>query len=135
MQAEDGTLIPVQREWNGWRRAQVRLDDLRDVHWFQPEGAPRPLVHGNISCADIVDGDIPHDCSLTKGPHRLHVCVLKRHTIPTVHAKLARRADERQHSNLRPPAWKAVLLPSEVRARATTPSIERPRLSRFGTLR
>jgi hypothetical protein len=94
MHEKDGILIRVQGEWNGWRRAQVRLGDLRDVHWFQPDLAPRPLVYGHISCTNIVDGDIPHDCSLTPGPHRLLVCVLKRHTAPCAHAELAQRADE-----------------------------------------
>ena len=86
MQAEDRTLIRVQTEWNGWRSAEVRLNDLHDVHWFQPDRAPRPMIHGYISCASIVDGDIPHDCELTAGPHRLLVC----------YAELARRAGDQR---------------------------------------
>jgi hypothetical protein len=98
MQAEDATLIRIQTEWNGWRSAQVRLNDLHDVHWFQPDRAPRPLVHGYVSCASIVDGDIPHDCRPTGGPHRLLVCVLKRHATPGAYAELARRADAHRMS-------------------------------------
>jgi hypothetical protein len=94
MQAQNGTVIRVQREWDGWRSAQVRTSDLEDVHWLQPGRAPRPLVHGYISCADIVDGDLPHDCGLTHGPHRLLVCVVKRHVAPCVYAQLMQRADE-----------------------------------------
>jgi hypothetical protein len=96
MQGEDGTLIRVQTEWNGWRSAEVRLNDLHDVHWFQPDRAPRPLVHGYISCASIVDGHIPHDCQRTSGPHRLLVCVLKRHITPGAYAELARRAGDQR---------------------------------------
>jgi hypothetical protein len=95
MQAEDRTLIRVQREWDGWRTAEVRLSDLQDVHWFQPGGAPRPLVHGYISCGSVVRGDIPHDCDRTPAPHRLLVCVLKKHTAAGAYSEIARRADER----------------------------------------
>ena len=96
MPAEDETLIRVQRDWAGWRTGEVRLCDLQSVHWFQPGRAPRAMVHGYISCASIVSGDIPHDCHLTEGPHRLLVCVVKRHTLPRAYVELARRADEQR---------------------------------------
>jgi hypothetical protein len=94
MSAEDRTLIRVNREWNGWRSAEVRLADLRGVHWFQPIGAHHPLLHAYIWCTTIVSGDIPHACDDTPAPHSVMVCVLKRHAVPTVYAELARRADE-----------------------------------------
>jgi hypothetical protein len=94
MRAEDEILIRVQRDWNGWRTGEVRLGDIQNVHWFQPSRAPRPLVHGYISCASIVRGDIPHDCHRSEAPHRLLVCVLKRHTVPSAYVELMRRADE-----------------------------------------
>ena len=96
MRASDDMLIRVQSEWDGWRNAEVRLGDLRGVHWFQPTRAPHALVHGYIACSDIVIGDIPHDCDRRSVPHRLLVCILKRHTIATVYTELARRADERR---------------------------------------
>jgi hypothetical protein len=96
MGASDGMVIRVQSAWNGWRNAEVRLGDLRDVHWFQPTRAPRALVHGYIVCSNIMLGDIPHDCDRRSAPHRLLVCILKSHTIATVYAELVRRADERR---------------------------------------
>ena len=96
MRAPDEMLIRVQSEWNGWRNAEVRLGELRDVHWFQPPRAPHALVHGYILCSNIVLGEIPHDCNRRSTPHRLLVCILKRHTIATVYTELARRADERR---------------------------------------
>jgi hypothetical protein len=90
----DETVIRVHRDWNGCRTAEVRLGDLEQIHWFQPFGAPRPLVHGHISCASIVSGDIPHECNRPESAHRLLVCILKKHTIASVHAELVRRADE-----------------------------------------
>jgi hypothetical protein len=95
MRAYDDVLIRVHSEWNGWRNAEVRLGDLRDVYWFQPNGAPHAIVHGYISCSNIVMGDVPHECD-RRSPHRLLVCILKSHTIRTVYAELARRADEQR---------------------------------------
>jgi len=92
MQADDAFLIPVQRDWNGWQTADVRLSDLQHVHWFQPRGAPRPLVHGYVSCGSL-NGDLPHDCNPADAPHQLLVCVLKRHTVASIYGELARRAD------------------------------------------
>jgi hypothetical protein len=89
----DETLIRVHRDWNGCRTAEVRLGDLQQTHWFQPPGAPRPLVHGYMSCTSIVSGDIPHDCNRTDEPHRLLVCVLKKHNLASAYMELARRAD------------------------------------------
>jgi hypothetical protein len=95
MSAHDDMLIRVHGEWKGWRTAEVRFRDLLAVHWFQPNQAPHPLVHGYVSCTQLVTGEIPHHCSRT-APHRLLVCVLKSHTLPAAFAELARRADEHQ---------------------------------------
>lgn len=92
----DAALIRVHSHWDDWRNADVRLGDLRDFHWLQPTRAPHSLVHAYVSCLDIVAGDIPHECDRRSAPHRLLVCILKRHTIPIVYAELSRRADERQ---------------------------------------
>jgi hypothetical protein len=89
----DDTLIPVHRDWNGWQAAEVRLGDLREIHWLQPQGAPRPLVHAYVSCTSLMNGTIPHDCGAANTPHQLLVCVLKKHIFPSVHRELARRAD------------------------------------------
>jgi hypothetical protein len=98
MQADDGTLIRVRDGWDGWHGAEVRLGDLRSVHWFQPERAPHPLVHAYISCTNVVTGEIPHNCDPRSAPHRLLVCILKKHATPSTYAELARRADEHRMS-------------------------------------
>ena len=95
MRTDDDISIRVQSHWNDWCDAQIRLADLHDVHWLQQPRAPRSLVHGYISCSQIVAGDLPHGCDPSSAPHRLRVCILKRHTIPAVYEELARRADER----------------------------------------
>ena len=96
MQTTDDMLVCVQREWDGWQTAEIRLADLQNIHWFQPQRAPRPLVHGYVSCSSIAAGDIPHNCDPGKGPHTVLVCVLKKHSVPSVYAEIARRADDQR---------------------------------------
>ena len=96
MQTVDDVLIRVQREWNGWHTAEVRFGDLQDIHWRQPRLGPRPLAHAYISCTTLASGALPHGCEPGEDPHRLLVCVLKKHCIPSVYAEIARRADAHQ---------------------------------------
>ena len=91
MRSEDEALICVQREWTDWRTAEVRLGDLRGLHWFQPSRAPRELLHGYVACDKVTSGELPHDCA-ARGQHPLLVCVLRSHTLPTVYSELVRRA-------------------------------------------
>jgi hypothetical protein len=93
--SRDDALVVVQRDWNGWRSAMVLVADLEDVHWSRPGGAPCAMIHATVRCNRLVAGDIAHECHLTPPPHRLVVCLLKRHTAAGVFEELARRADER----------------------------------------
>jgi hypothetical protein len=95
MRGDDSPIVRVQSEWSGWRTATVRLSDIQEIHWFQPPGAPRRLVHGYVSCARMVAGGLPHNCPGSDTRHRLLGCVLKDHTLPAVYAELERRADAR----------------------------------------
>jgi hypothetical protein len=100
MNADNGTLVQVRCAWNAWRTAEAKLADLREVHWEQPSGAPRPLLHAYVDCTELVSGDIPHDCGAGKGPHRLLVCVLKRYAAPQVYTELVERAERQLQSRL-----------------------------------
>ena len=93
MQPAEEMLVCVQREWDGWQTAEVLLRDLQNIHWFRPDRAPRPLVHGYVSCSSITGGTLPHKCDGTEGPHTLLVCVLKCHIAPSVYEEVTRRAD------------------------------------------
>ncbi len=86
-------LVVVQRDWNGWRTATARVSDLEDIHWSQPSGAPRPLLHAHIRCTEVISGAIPHECHPMSPPHHLLVCLLKSHTSPSVFEELSKRAD------------------------------------------
>jgi hypothetical protein len=86
-------LVPVLREWNGWELSQVRACDLEDIHWFQPQGAPRHLLHAFIPRSKIVSGALAS--SFDDDASRLMICVLKSHTPPAIYGALATRADGR----------------------------------------
>jgi len=94
LQNHSDALVVVQAGWTDWRTAMVRVRDLGDVHWSQPSGAPRPLIHAFVYCNTLIVGEIAHECHLTPQPHCLAVCVLKRHTSPSVFGELADRADD-----------------------------------------
>jgi hypothetical protein len=91
-------LVRVHAAWNDWRSAEVRVDDLRDVQWLRPVEAPHSLIHAYVSCSVIPLGAIPHDCHNASAPHRVLVCVLKRHATTLMHSELARQANERAPS-------------------------------------
>lgn len=97
MLSTEDTLIPVQLEWNGWRLAEVRFNDLQDVHWYQPPGAPRALLHGYVSPSNVVSGKL-----VERGdehtPDRLLVCVIKCHMAAPIYTALAARADHARPS-------------------------------------
>jgi hypothetical protein len=115
MKRRDDFVVSVTVDWNDWRSANARFGDLRDVHWHQPHGAPHPLVHAYVSCVDMRSGDLSHDCGGSPAPHRIRVCVLKRHNMPTVYAELARRADEWQGASTLPSSVARSLIPRIVR--------------------
>jgi hypothetical protein len=93
MNPYDDLLLNVHAAWNGCRNASVRFGDLGEVHWRRPAGAPQVLLHGYVSCSKLLSGAIPHVCDAATAPHRLLVCVLKRHTLDAAYGALARRAD------------------------------------------
>jgi DNA-binding NarL/FixJ family response regulator len=65
-------LIRVQREWNGWETMEVPIEELHGFHWFQPEGAPQPMVHGFL--------------------RDRRVCILKKHNAPDLYQEVRERA-------------------------------------------
>jgi len=96
MQPMSDELVSVQLDWSDWHTAMVPLSDLTDVHWHQPRHAPHALLHGYVVCSSIVSGNIPHDCQSQSAPHRLRVCILKRHILATAYSELSRLANERR---------------------------------------
>jgi hypothetical protein len=74
--------IYARRQWNHWEVGYVAVSDISGLHWDKVSGgfkatAPRPFIHGYISCA-AVRGTIGHSCLHGEGPHRIKVCVVKK---------------------------------------------------------
>ena len=89
MLPEQGIIIRVHHEWNSWRYADVPLVALEDVHWFQPVGAPRPLVHAFVSSVSV---GIPQSIDHNENRRRSRVCVLREHALASVYQQLVRRS-------------------------------------------
>lgn len=96
MWRQEDVLIRVHDSWSGWRSAEVALSDLEDVHWSQPPGAPHPMIHAFVRAACVKNGDLLGDRDAKAMRHVILVCVVKRHTVATAYAVLARRADARR---------------------------------------
>ena len=92
-------VVVVRRQWNDWRELECRREDITGLHWDQIGGgvgarAPRPFLHGYISCDRIPDGsDFPHSCQHGAGPHRIKVVVVKKDNDRTMFAALAAAAE------------------------------------------
>jgi hypothetical protein len=84
--------IRVTTAWNGWQSLDAPLDDLSDIHWHQPKGAPWPLLHAYVSCASLPAAVTSHACDQVSAPHRIRVCVLRSHNVPLAYAEVLRRA-------------------------------------------
>src|SRR4051812_49599101 len=89
MKSPNESAISVTVQWNDWRSANTRIDDLRNVHWHHPKGAPHPLLHAYVSCSEV--SGLAHTCEADSAPHEIRVCVLKSHNIPAAYEELVRR--------------------------------------------
>lgn len=98
----DDVTVSISAPWDDWRSAQIRLNDLSDPHWHQPAGAPRPLLHAYVTCERIVSGALPHVCDPSSRPHRIRVCILKKHNTSSAYTEVERRARDRTAASSEP---------------------------------
>jgi hypothetical protein len=94
--SEPEQIVSVRRQWNDYREARYRLDDISDMHWTDVSGgvnarAPRKFVHGYVRCDGMIDGELAHSCRHGTGPHRVKVCITKKGNEP-VWPKILERA-------------------------------------------
>ena len=68
----------------------ISIDDLEDVHWYQPQGAPRPIMHAYVR-ATRVPRQLLQDSGLASSPERIRVCILKCHTMAKAYDALLTR--------------------------------------------
>jgi hypothetical protein len=96
---DKSAIITVRRQWNDWRMATYRLDDVAELHWSAVSGgvqavAPKPFIHGYVQCDRMLAGELAHSCRHGEGPHRIKVCVTKKGN-EGVWKKLLQRAGPR----------------------------------------
>ncbi len=73
----------VRRQWNDWRLALYRVDQLENVHWDRISGgveavAPQPFLHGYVMCTEMLEGELGHSGVHGPCPHRIKVCITKK---------------------------------------------------------
>ena len=81
--SEDDALVEVRRQWNDSCVACYWLSDISNLRWSEYSGgvrarAPRPFVHGYVSCARAVDGSIVHSCRHGPPRHCIKICITKK---------------------------------------------------------
>ncbi len=87
----------ARRQWNDWRHAKYRLEDLEQPHWDNLSGgvmsvAPQYFLHGYVWCDAMLEGELAHSCAHGKGPHRIKVCITKIGNDPAIFKRLAETA-------------------------------------------
>lgn len=74
--------ISIRRQWNDWRIARVKFEDVKKPRWDYLSGGinamtPQAFIHGYTYCNKI-DGEIAHSCMHGEGPHWINVCIVKK---------------------------------------------------------
>lgn len=83
----------VRRQWNDYRRARYRLEDVQGFHWDTVSGgvgapAPQPFVHAYVWCNGMQEGELAHSCAHGAGPHRIKVCIVRKDNNPQAFAQI-----------------------------------------------
>ena len=94
--SEELTIV-VRRQWNDWREAVYRINDISGLHWSEVSGgvqavAPRPFLHGYVMCDGMTSGELAHSGTHGNCPHRIKVCILKGRNTQEVYQRLAAQA-------------------------------------------
>jgi hypothetical protein len=79
----DTPTLTVRRQWNNWRQAVYRFDDVSDLHWSKISGgvkrvANRYYIHAYVMCDAMLSGRVAHSCKHGEGPHRIKVCIIQK---------------------------------------------------------
>lgn len=92
-----GQFVRVRRQWNDWRKAKYRLEDLEHVHWSYMSGGvqaptPRPFMHAYVRCDAAVEGEVAHSGTHGPCPHSIKVCIVQKDNSKSVIEALKRIA-------------------------------------------
>lgn len=91
--------VTARRQWNDYRLATFRIDDLDGWHWDTISGgvnavAPQPFVHAYGWCDGMIHGEIAHSGIHGPCPHRIKLCLTKTDN-QAVWSEVLRRAGPR----------------------------------------
>lgn len=94
---DEEPLVSVRRQLTDWRVAKFRPADIRGLRWEKPgknaKGlAAGPLLSGQVSCDDVVEGELVHTGSYGPCPHAMKVHIAKKENDPRLFAQLAEQA-------------------------------------------
>jgi hypothetical protein len=82
-EASAGAIVQVRRQWNDFKIASYRIEDIDGLHYSDESGgvyarSPRSFVHGYVMCDKMLNGELSHSCSHGPAPHRIKVCLTKK---------------------------------------------------------
>ena len=88
----------VRRQWNDYRDALYKIDDVDGLHWRSVSGglnlrSPRPFLMGYVWCDGMLMGELAHSCRHGRGPHKILVCIPKKTNSVEVFVELALGAE------------------------------------------
>jgi hypothetical protein len=97
-EAETSAIVFVRRRWNTPEVAQVRVDEIWNLHFRDEPGGvcralPRAFLCAHVWCDKLQAGTLAHNCrSDPPAPHELLVCILPTDNAAAVYEGLRARA-------------------------------------------
>jgi hypothetical protein len=85
-EADEGAMISVWCEWNGWRMAMARVTDLENVCWSQANGA----IYAQVKSSKVLLGQTPHTVPPRPEHTYLPVRVIRSEVHPSAFEELLR---------------------------------------------
>src|SRR5690349_21212011 len=97
MSENEVLFVWARRQWNDYRAAKFRLDDVSGLHWSDTSGgvrarSPHPMIYGYVSCYAVLEGELSHSCRHGRGPHYIKVCFTKKDNDLPSFSELSNRA-------------------------------------------
>ena len=83
--------VAAQLAWNAWKSISLPLEDLEAPHWYQPKGAPRPIMHAYVRASRLPRQLLQEAAELSTPPEKVRVCILKCRTMAQAYDELLAR--------------------------------------------
>lgn len=105
---ENEHYILVRRQYNDYKAAKYRLNDLTGLHWDKVSGGVKAIaikyfIFGFVMCNEALEGKVAHSCSHGSYPHSIKVCALKKDN-PDIYDILVEKAGPNPNKRLSNPS-------------------------------